>query len=89
MVLVCHVILQDHIIKESCVAQPPMKNQHTGKVGSGNCGSGDLIVLVVEEQDSICPWLNLPLLFISKAHEIQCSHTKFHDIHTIIYQCIQ
>ena len=34
-------------------------------IGNGQCGSGDIMFSVVEEQDSACSRLNLPLLFIS------------------------
>ena len=53
MILVCHVISQDHMIKVSC-------NRH--------CRSGEMMFLVVEGQDSICPGFDLSLLFISKVH---------------------
>ena len=53
-----------------------MINHHPAKCGGHrHCGSGDMF-LVVERQDSICPRLNLSLLFISKAHDISCSHTR-------------
>ena len=40
-----------------------------------HCGGVDTMFLVVEGQDSICPHLNLLVLFISKDHVMSCSHT--------------
>ena len=40
--------------------------------GHRHCGSGDLMFLVVEGQDSTCPCFNLPLQFISKIYGIPC-----------------
>ena len=34
--------------------------------GNEQCASGDIMFLVIEEEDSTCPRLNLSLLFISK-----------------------
>ena len=36
--------------------------------GNSYCGSGDMISVVVEWQDSTCTRLNPSLLFISEAH---------------------
>ena len=44
--------------------------------GHRHCGSGDIIFVVVEEQDSTCPRLDPPLLFISKAHGMPCSYMQ-------------
>ena len=41
-----------------------------------HCGSGDMMPVVVEGQDSTCPWLERPLLFISKAHSMAYSHKR-------------
>ena len=42
-----------------------MVNHHPAKFGTHrHCGSGDIILLVVEEQDSACSRLNPLLLFI-------------------------
>ena len=38
--------------------------------GHSNCGSGDMMFLVVKEQDFICFRLNSTLLFISKAYNL-------------------
>ena len=54
-----------------------MVSHHPAKFGGHrHCGSGDTMFLVVEGQDSTCPRLNPPLLFISKAHGMSCSHTR-------------
>ena len=43
-----------------------MVSQHTAKFGSHrHCSSGDIVFLVVEEQDSTCSRLNLLFLFLS------------------------
>ena len=43
--------------------------------GHRHCGSGDMFS-VAEGQDSIYPRLNPPLLLISEAHDMPCSHTQ-------------
>ena len=43
---------------------------------SMHCASGNVMLLLVEGQDSIYPFFSPPLLFISKAHSISCSHTQ-------------
>ena len=43
--------------------------------GHRRCDCGDMISLVLEGQDSTSACLNPPLLFISKAHPMACSHT--------------
>ena len=54
-----------------------MVSHHTAKFGGHrHCGSGDMMFVVVEEQDSTCPRLDPPLLFISKAHGIPCPHIQ-------------
>ena len=40
-----------------------------------HCGSGYILFLVMEGQDSTCPLLDPPLLFISKTHDIH-AHTQ-------------
>ena len=58
MILVCHVILKDHLI---------MVSHHLVKFcGHRYCGSEYRMLLVVEEEDSTCCCFNPPLLFISK-----------------------
>ena len=47
-----------------------------------HCGSGDMMLLMVEGHDSTCPQLNLPLLYIAKVHGMSCSHTRnFKNLH--------
>ena len=43
---------------------------------SMHCASGNKLFLLVEGQDSKYAFFNPPLLFISKAHVIQCSVTR-------------
>ena len=65
MVLVCHVISGDHVIKGSC-----------GLIRGAPLGSADVMFLVVEGQNSTCPRIDPPLLFISKTHDMPCSDTR-------------
>ena len=52
-----------------------MVSHHAGKFrGHRHCRSGDMFV-VVEGKHFTCPRLDPPLLFISKAHGMLCSHT--------------
>ena len=52
-----------------------MVSRHPAKFdGHSHCRRENMF-LVVQEQDSICSRLNLPLLFISKARGMLCSHT--------------
>ena len=44
--------------------------------GHKHCGSGDMMFVVVERQDSICPRLDPPLLFTSIEHCMPCSHIR-------------
>lgn len=44
--------------------------------GHGHCGSGDMMLLVVEGKNSTQSFFNPPLPFISKVHSISCSHTQ-------------
>ena len=54
-----------------------MVGHHPAKFAAHmHSGSGDMIFLVVERQDSTCPCLNPPLLFISKAHGVSYSHPQ-------------
>ena len=66
MILVCHMISQDHVIK----VHPPKKFG-----GHGRCGSGDIMFSVAEEEDSRCSLFKRPLLLISERHGL-----KGHDI---------
>lgn len=38
--------------------------------------SGEILLLVVEGQESTCTGLNLLLLFISEEHDMSCSYTR-------------
>ena len=50
-----------------------MIGYHPAKFGDNrHCGSGDLMFVVVEGQDSTCSRLDPPLRFISKAHGMPC-----------------
>ena len=52
-----------------------MVGRHPAKFGGHRHCRRENMFLVVQEQDSICSRLNLPLLFISKARGMLCSHT--------------
>ena len=58
MILACHLILQDHVIKESCDFcgwEPLMISQYPAKFGDHrHCGSADVMLLVVEEENFRC-----------------------------------
>ena len=69
MILVCLVILQDHVIKESyCFmgGTPLMVSHHPAKFGSYSpCGSGDIMFSVAEEKKNFrCSRFNTPLLLL-------------------------
>ena len=54
--------------------------------GRRHCGSGDMMLLVVAEQDSSCFCVNPPLWFISKAHGMKTRgmpFDKFSPGHTL------
>ena len=54
-----------------------MVSHHPANSGSySHCGRGDIMFLVVGEQDLTCPCLNLPLLFITKVPGQSCFHTR-------------
>ena len=48
-----------------------MTSHHPAKFDGYRYCSEDIIFVVVEEQDSTCFRLNLPLLFISKVHSLK------------------
>ena len=53
-----------------------MVSHHPAKFcGRNHCGTRDIILLVIKEQDSIRFHLIPPLLFISRTHDL-----KVHDI---------
>ena len=68
MFLVCYVISQDHV--NLWMRAPVVSHDHGGH---WHFISRD-IVLVAEEQDSTYSLLNLPLLFISKRHDLKHWH---------------
>ena len=79
MVLACHMISQDHVINGSWdfVGVPLMISHHPAKSGKhSGCCNADMMLAVVEGKDSACPHLDPPLLFISKAYDMPCSHTR-------------
>ena len=49
-----------------------MVSHHPAKFGDHrHCGSGDIMFLVAEEENSRCSHFNPPLLFISIGHELK------------------
>ena len=44
--------------------------------GQRHCASRDMTFVAVEGQDSTYPHFDRPLLLISKAHGILCSHSQ-------------
>ena len=49
-----------------------MVSHHPAKFNDHRlCDSGDVMFLVVEEENSTCSRFNLPLLFISKGHGLK------------------
>ena len=79
MIFVCHVISKHHVIKGTCDFMGGSQSWKVTTLPSLLArgmyyGSGNMMLLVVEGQDSACPRLNLLLLFIFKAHGKPCSH---------------
>ena len=86
------MILENHMIKGSCnftarshwskghinlwVGAPDLSHYPPKFVDHSQHVSGDIMFLVVEKQDSTSSCLNLPLLFISKAHGLLRLHTR-------------
>ena len=57
-----------------------MVSIHPAKFGGHrHCGSGDIIFLIAEEEDSRCSRFNPPLLFISKGNGL-----KAHGISVLV-----
>ena len=55
-----------------------MVSHHIAKFGGHRkCGSGDIMFLLVEEQDSTCPLLNPSVLLIAKAHGVKRYQISF------------
>ena len=54
-----------------------MVSHHSAKFGDHrHCGSGDIMFLAAEEENSRCSRFNPPLLFISKGHESTWQRSK-------------
>ena len=77
MVLVCHVISKNHLIKVSCdfmdgSASRLMLSHHPAKFGGHrHCGSGDKMFLVAEVEDCRCFHFHPPLTYISKGYDLK------------------
>ena len=55
-----------------------MVSHHSAKFGSNrHCGSGDMLFLVAEEENSRFSRFNLPLLFISKGHGLKAHNISY------------
>ena len=55
-----------------------MVSHHSAKFGDhSHCGSGDIMLLVAEEENSRHSFFNPPLLFISKAHGLKAHSISF------------
>ena len=69
MIIVYHVISQEHVIKDLSVTygwEPLMVSHQPAKFGKHmHCRSRDMMFLVAEEEDSTCFRFNPPFLFIS------------------------
>ena len=76
MVLACHVISQDDVIKGSCDC---MVSHHPAKFdGHRHCGSGDIIFLVAEEENSRYSLFNQPLLYSSNGHGLKAHGISYY-----------
>ena len=81
MLLVCHVISKDHVIKESYdlmggspswqVTTLPDLVAIVEICGGYSGDSRDIMFLVVQDKDSTCFRFNPPFLFISKRHGLK------------------
>ena len=78
MFLICHMISQEHVRKGHVAgSEPLMLSLNLVKfAGHRHCSSKDLMPLVVKRQDSRCPCLNPPLLFISEVQSMPFSHPR-------------
>ena len=52
-------------------------HHHAKCDGHSHCGGGDIMFLVVEEQDSTCSRLNPSLLFISKGRDLKAQGMSY------------
>ena len=65
-----------------------MVRHYPAKFGSHrHCGIGDMMFVVVEEQDSTCPRLDPSLLFKSKAHCMPCTSEISGHRHNNLSMC--
>ena len=71
MVLVCHVISQNHVIERLCSFMGWCLSCQVTILWLRHCGSGDMMFLVVKGQDSTGPCFSPPLVFISKGHGLK------------------
>ena len=56
-----------------------MVSHHPVKFGDHrHCGSGDIMFLVAEEENSRCSRFNPPLLFISKGHGLKAHGISYY-----------
>ena len=72
MNLVCHVILQDHVIKGQVIlwVGPPYVSHHSAtSTGHRHCGSGDMF-LVAKKENSRCFCSIAVTVYELKAHGI-------------------
>ena len=55
-----------------------MVSHHPAKFGGhGHCGSGDVMFLVVKDQDSTCPPFHLLLLFILRVYGLKAQGISY------------
>ena len=72
MILVCHVISEDHVIKGRVILWVGPPHGKSAMFGAHNhCGSGDIMFSVAEEEDSKYCRFNPPLLFVSKGRSLK------------------
>ena len=56
-----------------------MVSHHVAKFGDHrHRGSGDIMFLIAEEENSRCSRFNLPLLFISKEHRLKAHGISYY-----------
>ena len=56
-----------------------MISQYPAKFGGHrHCGSGDIMILVAEDENSRCSNFNPPLLFISIGHGLKAHVISYH-----------
>ena len=56
-----------------------MVSHHSAKFSDHrHCGTGDMIFLVAEEENSRCSRFNLSLLFVSKGHRLKAHSMSYY-----------